>query len=109
MIRGQIFGGWNNRRASEAARDRTPTFSQAERHLLRGLLRQFDSDLPALTLYQHVAIYMLSNKVNQVEIGRVWGTARSVPHFFPSWFLNFRDIAVGLPARYCELSVAIAS
>ncbi|MCA9865377.1 MAG: peptide ABC transporter substrate-binding protein [Anaerolineales bacterium] len=97
MIRGQNFGGWNNRRASEALETGRQLFSQAERApYYEAFLRQFDSDLPALTLYQHVAIYMLNNKVNQVEIGRVW-EPRDRYRTFPSWFLNFRDIAVGCP------------
>ncbi len=98
MVRGQNFGGWNNRRASEALEAGRQLFPQAERApYYEAFLRQFDSDLPALTLYQHVSIYMLSDAVNQVEIGRVW-EPRDRYSTFPSWFLNYRDITVGCPA-----------
>ena len=98
MIRGQNFGGWNNRRASEALEAGRQLFPQAERApYYEAFLRQFDSDLPALTLYQHVAIYMLSDSVNQAEIGRVW-EPRDRYRTFPAWFLNYRDITVGCPA-----------
>lgn len=98
MIRGQNFGGWNNRRASEALEAGRQLFPPAERApYYEAFLRQFDADLPALTLYQHVAIYMLSDSVNQAEIGRVW-EPRDRYRTFPAWFLNYRDITVGCPA-----------
>lgn len=98
MVRGQNFGGWNNRRASEALEAGRQLFPQAERTpYYEAFLRQFDADLPALTLYQHVAIYMLSGAVNQAEIGRVW-EPRDRYRTFPAWFLNYRDITVSCPA-----------
>lgn len=97
MIRGQNFSGWNNRRASEALETGRQIMSQAERAAYyEAFLRQFDADLPALTLYQHVNTYLLSEKVREAEIGPVW-EPRDRYGSLPAWFLNFRDVTVGCP------------
>lgn len=98
MIRGQNFSGWNNRRASEALEAGRQLFNQGERvPYYEAFLRQFDSDLPALTLYQHVTTYLLSEEVKQVEIGRVW-QPRDRYQSLPEWFLNYRDVTVSCPS-----------
>jgi len=94
MVRGQNFSGWNNRRASEALENARQVLAQPERApYYESFLRQFDGDLPALTLYQHVNVYALSNDVQQAEIGNVW-TARDRYATFPQWFVNYRDVTV---------------
>lgn len=94
MIKGQNFGGWNNRRASEALEAGRQLFLQGERALYyEAFLRQFDADLPAFTLYQHVSTYVLSDRVNQAEIGRV-RQPRDRYTTLPQWFLNYRDVTV---------------
>lgn len=95
MINGQNFSGWNNRRASEALEAGRQIFKQDERAVYyEAFLRQFDSDLPALTLYQHVDTYLLSDRVQKAEIGRMWNP-RDRFKTFSSWFINYRDVTVG--------------
>jgi ABC-type transport system substrate-binding protein len=94
MVRGQNFAAWNNRRASEALEAARQLYPRDERApYYEAFLRQFDSDLPALTLYQHVITYALSDDVQQAEIGRI-DRPRDRYHNLPSWFLNYRDVTV---------------
>lgn len=94
MIRGQNFSGWNNRRASEALEGGRQLFPpDARAPFYEAFLRQFDGDMPALTLYQHVATYVLSEKVYKAEIGRVL-EPRDRYQTLSRWFLNFRDLTV---------------
>lgn len=94
MVRGQNYGAWNNRRASEALETARQLLPQGERAAYyEAFLRQYDADLPALTLYQHVAPYALSDAVQQAEIGRVW-QPRDRFTTLPAWFLNFREVMV---------------
>ena len=97
MIRGQNYSGWNNRRASEALESGRQIFSQGERAAYyESFLRQFDADLPALTLFQHVDTYLLSEAVREAEIGRAW-EPRDRYHTLPAWFLNYREVTVSCP------------
>ncbi|MFO7663209.1 MAG: peptide ABC transporter substrate-binding protein [Chloroflexota bacterium] len=97
IVRGQNYGGWNNRRASEALETARQLYSKDERAVYyEAFLRQFASDLPALTLYQSVNVMALHDSVQQVEIGRVW-QPRDRFKTFPIWFLNFRDVVVACP------------
>jgi peptide/nickel transport system substrate-binding protein len=99
IVRGHNFTGWNNRRASEALEAGRQLQAQGERApYYEAFLRQYDGDLPALTLYQHVNSYALSDGVNQAEIGRVW-QPRERYQTLATWFLNFRDITVGCPVE----------
>jgi peptide/nickel transport system substrate-binding protein len=99
IIRGQNFGGWNNRRASEALETARQLYSKDERAVYyEAFLRQFESELPALTLYQHVNVMVLHDRVQQAEIGRVW-EPRDRFHSFSKWFLNFREVVVNCPAE----------
>ena len=94
IVRGHNYGGWNNRRASEALEAARQLLSPGERAVYyEAFLRQFDADLPALTLYQHVTSYALSDQVQQAEIGRL-GRPRDRFATLPAWFLSFREIAV---------------
>ena len=97
MVRGQNYAGWNNRRASEALEMGRQLLPQAERAAYyEAFLRQYDGDLPALTLYQHINTYALTSAVQEAEIGRVW-EPRDRYATFPIWFLNFRDVTVSCP------------
>jgi len=97
MVRGQNFAGWNNRRASEALESGRQIYPQNERAAYyEAFIRQFDGDLPALTLYQHVNTYLLSDTVQEAEIGRIWHP-RDRFNSFTTWFLNYRDVAVSCP------------
>lgn len=97
-IRGQNYGGWNNRRASEALETGRQLSSQGERAAYyEAFLRHFDSDLPALTLYQHTATYVLNSVVQQAEIGRIWHPIDKYKTF-GQWHINLRDITVSCPS-----------
>lgn len=98
-VRGQNFGGWNNRRASEALEAGRQIYPQAERApYYEAFQRQFDGDLPALTLYQHVDAYVLRDDVQGAEIGLVW-QPRDRFQSLAAWFLNYRDVAVSCPVE----------
>ncbi len=94
IVRGHNYAGWNNRRASEALETARQLLPQGERAVYyEAFLRQFDADLPALTLYQHVTSYALSDRVQEAEIGRL-GQPRDRFLTLPAWFLSFREITV---------------
>ncbi len=98
IVRGQNYAGWNNRRASEALESGRQIVGQAEREVYYDtFLRQFDTDLPALTLYQHVNTVGLSSAVQDAEIGRV-SSPRDLLASFGSWFTRYRDVTVACPA-----------
>lgn len=98
IIRGQNYAGWNNRRASEALESGRQTIAQAEREVYYDtFLRQFDTDLPALTLFQHIGTVSLSSSVQDAEIGRV-DTPRDLFTDFASWFTRYRDVTVACPS-----------
>ena len=97
IIRGQNFAGWNNRRASEALEQARQTWGQPNRRpFYDTFLRLYDADLPALTLYQHVYVYGLSDEVNEVEIGRIHHP-RDRYKTMADWFLLYRDVTVACP------------
>ncbi|MCA9940528.1 MAG: peptide ABC transporter substrate-binding protein [Anaerolineales bacterium] len=103
VIRGRNYGGWNNRRASEALEEARQLWPQAERRTrYNRFLFFFDNDLPAFTLYQHVFTYGLSQAVNQqggsglADIGLIH-QPRDRYRTLPDWFLVYRDVLVACP------------
>lgn len=97
IIRGQNYGGWNNRRASEALENARRLTSQVERRpYYEAFQGYFDSDIPALTLYQHVYTYALSDQVHQSEVGRV-DSPRDRYESFAQWFLEYREVSSACP------------
>lgn len=97
ILRGQNYGGWNNRRASEALEAGRQLTGLADREVFYDtFLRQFDADLPALTLYQHINTVGLSSAIQGAEIGRV-NTPRDLLQGFASWFYRYRDVTVACP------------
>jgi len=108
IIRGHNYGSWNNRRASEALEAARQLVPQAERAVYyEAFLRQFDADLPALTLYQHVTNYVLSDAVQAAEIGRLQ-EPRDRFATLPAWFLSFREVPVNCPAATSTAGVTPA-
>jgi peptide/nickel transport system substrate-binding protein len=99
IVRGQNYAGWNHRRASEALEAARQLWSISERQpYYDAFLRFFDGDLPALTLFQHVYTYGLSESVLQkdgspAEIGRI-NQPRQRYRTMPTWFLFYRDVNV---------------
>ncbi len=97
IVRGQNYGGWNNRRASEALENGRKLWNRDERRpFYATFLRQFNNDLPAITLYQHVYTYALSQDVNQVEIGQI-SHPRDRYQNFADWFLLYRSVTISCP------------
>ena len=102
IVNGQNYGGWNNRRASEALESARQTWPQVERApYYDNFLRYFDDSLPALTLYQHVNTYALSTAVNDAEIGKI-DAPRDRYETFANWFIGYHDISVLCPAESSE-------
>ncbi len=97
IVRGQNYAGWNNRRASEALENGRQLLDPAERlPQYEAFLRQFDADLPAFTLFQHVQTVGMSDTVEQVEIGRL-DRPRDLFRTLPQWFMLYRDVTVACP------------
>ena len=99
IIDGQNYGGWNNRRASEALESGRQLWGVAERRpSYDAFLRIFNNELPALTLYQHAYTYALSDTVNNAEIGKITHP-RDRYETFADWFLLYRDVSVACPVE----------
>jgi peptide/nickel transport system substrate-binding protein len=102
IVRGQNYAGWNHRRASEALEAARQLWNVTERQpYYDAFLRFFDSELPALTLFQHVYTYGLSETVLQkdgspAEIGLI-NQPRDRYRTMPAWFLFYRDVSVPCP------------
>ncbi|UCG24933.1 MAG: peptide ABC transporter substrate-binding protein [Chloroflexota bacterium] len=97
IVRGQNYGGWNNRRASEALENARRLAEQQERRpYYEAFQSYFDEDLPALTLYQHVYTYGLSSEVREADIGRI-DSPRGRYDTLDQWFLLFREVASACP------------
>jgi peptide/nickel transport system substrate-binding protein len=99
IVRGQNFGGWNNRRASEALESARQLYSQADRKpYYEVFLNIFNEELPALTLFQHVRSYGISSAVEDVDIG-YFNSPREVYESFAKWFFFYREVAVACPGE----------
>ncbi len=97
IVRGQNYAGWNNRRASEALENGRQLLDPAERlPYYEAFLRQFDADLPAFTLFQHVQTLGISDTIEQVQIGRL-DRPRDLFRTLPQWFMLYRDVTVACP------------
>ncbi len=97
VVRGQNYAGWNNRRASEALEQARQLWSVEERRpLYEAFLAHYDNDLPALTLFQHIYNYGISDTVREVEIGRI-DSPRERYTNLAEWFLLYRDVLVACP------------
>jgi peptide/nickel transport system substrate-binding protein len=97
IIRGQNYGGWNNRRASEALEAARQLTTQDERTpYYEAFLRFFDADLPALTLYQPVVTYGLAEDIEGADVGR-FTAPRERYDTLANWFVSFEEMAVPCP------------
>jgi peptide/nickel transport system substrate-binding protein len=97
IIRGQNYGGWNNRRASEALEfgRRLPTTDE-RRPFYEAFLKYFDADLPALTLFQYVESYGIRGDVLGVSIGPV-NQPRDRYQDFDQWSFDLEEKSVICP------------
>lgn len=99
IIRGQNYGGWNNRRASEALEAARQVWGNGERRpSYNTFLSIYADQVPAVTLYQHVYTYALSSEVNQAEVGPIY-EPRDRYQTFANWFLLYRDVTISCPAE----------
>ena len=99
IVRGQNFGGWNNRRASEALEAGRQVWGLAERRpSYSTFLSIYANQVPAVTLYQHVYTYVLSSEVEQADIGPIY-QPRDRYQSFANWFLLYRDVTISCPAE----------
>lgn len=97
IVRGQNYGGWNNRRASEALENGRKTWPVADRKpYYNTFLRQYNSGLPAITLYQDVYTYALSKSVQEAEIGLIT-SPRDRYQTFDKWFMSYTNVTVICP------------
>jgi peptide/nickel transport system substrate-binding protein len=99
LVRGQNYGRWNNRPASEALEAGRQVWAEGERRpYYDTFLRLFDSGLPALTLYQHIHTYALNGEVNEAEVGYLH-SPRDRYTTFANWFLLYRDVTISCPVE----------
>lgn len=89
---GQNYGGWNNRKVSEALEEGRQLWPEAERYPYYDLVSaEFSAELPALPLYQFVTSYAVRQGLEGVEIGRV---AFPVDRYrtLPRWVLQYQTV-----------------
>ncbi len=99
IIRGQNYGGWNNRRASEALEAGRQVWGLAERRpSYNTFLSIYADQVPAITLHQHVYTYALSSEVSQADIGPIY-QPRDRYQSFARWFLLYRDVTISCPTE----------
>lgn len=97
IINGQNYGGWNHRQASEELETARQIYDVETRSShYRAFLDYFYESLPALTLFQHVDHFALSDTVKQADIGLV-KNPRDRFDSLPDWFMLFREIPVACP------------
>jgi len=97
LVRGQNYAGWNSRRASEALEQARQLWEVSERRpFYDAFLQYFNQALPALSLYQHVYTYAVSDSVQNLEIGRI-DHPRDRYETLAEWFLLYRDVTVSCP------------
>jgi peptide/nickel transport system substrate-binding protein len=97
IIRGQNYGGWNNRRASEALEFARQLNTQDERlPYYEAFLRFYDTDLPALTLYQPVVTYGLAEEIEGADVGR-FSSPRERYDTLAGWFVAYEEMAIPCP------------
>lgn len=87
MIDGRNYAGWSNRRASEALESARQLWNQDERvAYYRAFLKYFADTLPAVTLYQHIYSYGVSEQIQGVDIGRI-ETLTDRYLSLPNWYI----------------------
>lgn len=97
IIRGQNYAAWNNRRASEALEGARKLTTQDERQpYYEAFLRFFDTDLPALTLFQSVVTYGVAEEIEGVDVGR-FTSPRERYDTLANWFLAYNEIPTACP------------
>ena len=97
IVNGHNYAAWNSRRASEALEQARQTWDVAERRAYYDVfLQAFSGAVPAISLYQHVYTYAVSDEVQNVDIGRI-DHPRERYASMHDWFFLYRDVAVSCP------------
>jgi ABC-type transport system substrate-binding protein len=97
IISGQNYGGWNNRRASEALEvARKLTLPEERKPYYEAFLKQFNADLPAVTLFRYIKTQAVSEDVLGIDIGKV-NSPRDRFATFSEWSLIAREVASACP------------
>ncbi len=111
IVNGNNYAGWNSRRASEALEQARQTWNVDERRAYYdAFLQVFSAAVPAVSLYQQVYTYAISDQVQNVDIGRI-DHPRERYEDMHDWFLFYRDVAVSCPEGVMtpELEVEVAN
>lgn len=96
-VDGQNYAGWNSRSASEALEAGRQTWDMTERARdYQVFLRYFHDDVPALTLFQPVTTFGLSEAIQGADVGRI-DRPRDRYASLPAWTVLFRQVAVPCP------------
>lgn len=99
IVSGHNYAAWSNRRASEALEQARQTWDFGERKAYYDVFQQlFSAAAPAIPLYQHVHTYVVSDEVQNVDIGRI-DHPRDRFAGMQDWFLLYRDVAVSCPEQ----------
>jgi peptide/nickel transport system substrate-binding protein len=94
IVRGQNFSGWNNRWASEALESARQLFNRDERKpFYDAFLRFYNEELPAITLFQNVTSYAISEAIEEVDIGQI-NSPRERFDSMAQWFFFYREVSV---------------
>lgn len=94
IVGGQNYGAWNSQRASEALEAARKIWDQAERQpYYAAFLRYYDSNVPALTLFQRVDSYVVSDRVRSAAI-EPFSRPRERYSSLPAWTVLFREVQV---------------
>jgi len=94
IVRGQNYGGWNNRWASEALESARQLFNPDERKpFYDAFLRYYIEEIPALTLFQNVTSYGISGTIEEVDIGQI-NSPRERFESMARWFFFYREVSV---------------
>ncbi len=88
VVRGQNYGGWNHRAASEALEQARQSWEMAARQKAYDLFQYyFQQDLPAISLFQHTRTYALSSTIFNADVG-VFFRPRQRYAGFDRWHLE---------------------
>ena len=94
IVRGQNYGAWNNRRASEALENGRKLWRIEERRPYYDTFQRiYDAEMPAFTLYQYVDTFIVHADVSGVELGII-NRSRDKYATFAQWYLYLEEAEV---------------
>jgi len=97
IVNGQNYGGWNNRLASEYLESGRQLYAVDERFpQYARFVQTFSEELPAISLFQHVENFALSDTIQEAEVG-LYQKPRDRYDSLAKWFMLYREVAVECP------------